>query len=81
MTHIPFTNTGHGHVWPRPDGTRMRCSGTYMCKECQADAAQFGHKVLWEKPQTYEKKIRDLESQLNKLEWEVERYDGMHGLS
>lgn len=33
------TNSGHGHVWPRPDGVKMRCGGPAMCRECGADAA------------------------------------------
>lgn len=28
---------GHGHVFPRADGIRMRCGGPGMCKECSAD--------------------------------------------
>lgn len=32
------TNSGHGHVWKRPDGRRMRCGGPGMCSECSADA-------------------------------------------
>lgn len=32
------TNSGHGHVWPRPDGLRVRCSGPPLCAECQSDA-------------------------------------------
>lgn len=38
----PGTNTGHGHVWGRPDGTRMRCGGPGLCSECARDwTAQF----------------------------------------
>lgn len=33
------TNTGHGHVWERPDGLRYRCGGPSLCKECALDAA------------------------------------------
>lgn len=32
------TNQGHGHVWPRPDGMVVRCSGPPLCAECQSDA-------------------------------------------
>jgi hypothetical protein len=35
----PGTNTGHGHVWPRPDGVRARCGGPAMCQRCAIDAA------------------------------------------
>ncbi len=30
-------NTGHGHVYPRPDGVRARCGGPEMCGECSID--------------------------------------------
>jgi len=34
---VPFTNTGHGHAWPRPDGHKARCGGPTMCQECAED--------------------------------------------
>lgn len=37
----PGTNTGHGHVWPRPDGTRMRCGGPTICRTCASDFAWY----------------------------------------
>lgn len=30
-------NTGHGHVFKRPDGVVMRCGGPGLCKECALD--------------------------------------------
>lgn len=33
-------NVGHGHVYLRPDGVRMRCGGATMCTECAADHAR-----------------------------------------
>jgi hypothetical protein len=33
------TNTGHGHVWERPDGVKARCGGPSMCTECARDQA------------------------------------------
>jgi hypothetical protein len=30
-------NTGHGHVFTRPDSTVMRCGGPGMCTECTKD--------------------------------------------
>lgn len=30
-------NKGHGHVYPRADGVRMRCGGPGMCRECSAE--------------------------------------------
>lgn len=38
----PGTNTGHGHVWPRPDGMKMRCGGKVLCPACAQDFARFG---------------------------------------
>jgi len=38
----PGSNTGHGHVWPRPDGNKARCGGISMCRECAADWKKFG---------------------------------------
>lgn len=32
------TNTGHGHVRPRPDGVRFRCGGPGLCNECSREA-------------------------------------------
>ena len=32
------TNAGHGHVFPRADGVRMRCGGPGMCDTCNVDA-------------------------------------------
>lgn len=34
------TNVGHGHVFPRADGVKMRCGGPGLCSECSADAAR-----------------------------------------
>jgi len=33
-------NSGHGHVYPRPDGVRMRCGGPALCPDCARDLAQ-----------------------------------------
>lgn len=32
-------NSGHGHVFPRPDGVKARCGGPALCKECAGDLA------------------------------------------
>lgn len=34
------TNVGHGHVFPRADGVKMRCGGPGLCSECTADASR-----------------------------------------
>ena len=39
MSNVPKTNTGHGHVWNRPDGMKARCGGPSMCRECAKDLA------------------------------------------
>ncbi|WP_141218017.1 hypothetical protein [Bordetella genomosp. 6] len=37
------TNSGHGHVWDRPDGLKARCGGPGICSQCSRDqAAQQG---------------------------------------
>jgi hypothetical protein len=41
-TQGPGTNTGHGHVWERPDGMKARCGGTAICVECAKDHARWG---------------------------------------
>lgn len=41
MNAGPGTNTGHGHVWERPDGLKARCGGPGACAECVADAARW----------------------------------------
>jgi Lar family restriction alleviation protein len=33
------TNTGHGHVWARPDGLKVRCGGPGICIMCSKDHA------------------------------------------
>ncbi len=34
-------NTGHGHVYTRPDGVKMRCGGPGICSECSKDLARL----------------------------------------
>jgi len=34
------SNTGCGHVFPRPDGVRARCGGPGVCSACSKDAAR-----------------------------------------
>jgi hypothetical protein len=33
----PVANVGHGHVYPRTDGVKMRCGGVGICSECSRD--------------------------------------------
>jgi hypothetical protein len=43
-------NTGHGWVWPRPDGRTARCGGPGLCNECGNLAAHRAayERRLWE---------------------------------
>jgi hypothetical protein len=34
-------NSGHGHVYPRPDGAKARCGGPAICKDCALDQARM----------------------------------------
>lgn len=36
------TNSGHGHVWLRPDGLSVRCGGPGLCSDCNADLFRYG---------------------------------------
>lgn len=33
------TNSGHGHVWERPDGFKAKCGGPGFCAQCSRDQA------------------------------------------
>jgi hypothetical protein len=37
----PGTNTGHGHVWPRPDTAKARCGGPALCPACARDVIRM----------------------------------------
>ena len=39
MSNAQASNTGHGHVRPRPDGVKARCGGPAMCRACQQELA------------------------------------------
>lgn len=40
MTDPANPNSGHGHVFPRPDRARARCGGPRLCRQCAGDLAR-----------------------------------------
>lgn len=36
-------NSGHGHVWERPDGVKARCGGPGICTQCSLDLARMSN--------------------------------------
>lgn len=32
--------SGHGHVTPKPDGSKARCGGPGLCSQCSREAAR-----------------------------------------
>jgi len=37
--------SGHGHVTPNPDGSKARCGGPALCRECARELASTGQPV------------------------------------
>lgn len=37
---LAAANSGHGHVYPRADGVKVRCGGPALCVECARDQAR-----------------------------------------
>lgn len=58
---IDIYNVGHGHVWPRKDGNRVRCGGP-LCKQCKYDQARKNMSVN----PTYEVTYNELSEKLDK---------------
>jgi len=66
-------NIGHGHVFKRPDGNKMRCGGPEMCSQCAED---LGRKIREEARNAFdfqfqidaaEKRAKDLEKTLKNI--------------
>lgn len=34
-------NSGHGHVFKRPDGVVARCGGPFLCDQCAQDRLKY----------------------------------------
>ena len=46
LKQLKRANTGHGHVYPRADGTRARCGGPMLCRECARDFVEKNQDLL-----------------------------------
>ena len=46
LSKLKLANTGHGHVYPRADGTRARCGGPMLCSECARDFVEKNQALL-----------------------------------
>lgn len=46
------SNTGHGHVYMRPDGLLAKCGGPELCAECAKDLALLMSTEGYEPPTT-----------------------------
>ncbi len=48
ISRLPGSNTGHGHVWERPDRSQESCGWPDRCGQCEADEeliAEMQHSV------------------------------------
>lgn len=52
-------NTGHGHVWARPDGIKARCGGPGLCETCRAELASVRMHALDRQAPLNEPTLRD----------------------
>ena len=57
-------NPGHGHVYPRADGVKMRCGGPGICAQCSADQARKNQVQQLGKPRLPPLPITDEEKML-----------------
>ncbi|HCF3316814.1 TPA: hypothetical protein NIC04_001298 [Pseudomonas aeruginosa] len=61
---------GHGHVFPRADGVKMRCGGPGLCPKCTADASLVhpcpAHPAVGQAARD-ERKLSDLGNELHNL--------------
>lgn len=68
-------NTGHGHVYPRPDGVKARCGGPGICSVCSLEANRkeaeslddCAVNVIGEAADIYWEKLRDCPAAIKRL--------------
>ena len=46
LEQLKRASTGHGHVYPRADGTRARCGGPMLCSECARDFVEKNKSLI-----------------------------------
>lgn len=59
-------NTGHGHVFPRPDGVKARCGGPGLCAECARDFYRKMHEPATSDRPPASSFQRELETLINR---------------
>ena len=47
MSPAPYRASGHGWVYPNPDGSKSRCGGPAICRACAADKAHVEASRMW----------------------------------
>ena len=67
-------NTGHGHVWDRPDGVKMRCGGPAICSDCAKDLSAMQSNL---KP-SEKSDLKPIECEWKQVGHYLELQKGMH---
>lgn len=75
MAYAPGTNTGHGHVWERPDGIKARCGGPGICPECSSDVASKGWENRRKKASLKVERVDGYLTTVNRLEPDIHMID------
>lgn len=72
---IDAYNIGHGYVWPRKDGNKVRCLGPGVCKQCTYDSIRKDGMIdkdfLYSGSAVGESTIQKYEAKEHKLDTEV----------